>query len=232
MTKFTIKSIMNLHEFHVSYRCPTKTFSPVFTLHYIYIYIYIYIFYEFLFSFISIPHSHFHFYLFHILCPYRVCFSHLFHILCPYRVCFSQKSERGVDRGGPRTSRKMVGNACGEFCGAFFIFFFWSLLSHFPSSEPKISLSPYPEILIQTTISFPNYTHHLSLSTTHGPKIEWLEAEAGDWIRGPKPGSQGSRRPRPKQRRYRFQPFKTLHFLTSITIQLSFCMLALFQYSC
>jgi hypothetical protein len=226
MTKFTIKSIMNLHEFHVSYRCPTKTFSPVFTLHYIFIYIF--------FLWVSIflyQHSTLTFSL--LLIPHSLSIPRLLFSLIPY----SLSTPCLLFWGGPRTSRKMVGNAGGEFYGAFFIFFFWSLLSHFPSSEPKISLSPYPEILIQTTISFPNYTHHLSLSTTHGPKLQYcdttkLEVEAGAWIRGPKPGSRGSRRPRPKQRRYRFQPFKTLHFLTSITIQLSFCMLALFQYSC
>jgi len=99
-----------------------------------------------------------------------------------------------------RTSRKMVGKCMCEFRGAFFIFhllFFWSLLSHFPaSSEPKISPSRYPEILIQllghqtqklsvkpilltsiptfltspiSTISFPNYPRPLSLSTTLPP---------------------------------------------------------------
>jgi hypothetical protein len=94
--------------------------------------------------------------------------------------------------GGPRTLRKMVGKLhIASFAELSSIFISYDpFLSHFPSSQPKISLSRYPEILIQllchqthklsvniptflpspvSTISFPNYPRHPSLSTTLPP---------------------------------------------------------------
>jgi hypothetical protein len=111
------------------YRCPTKTFSPVFTLH---------LFFSFLFFFFFISFS------FPLLWPtnqhstFTFPLSLILHSLSIPRLLFSRWP------GGPRTSRKMVGKCMERVSRSFLLlllFFFLSLLSHYPSSEPKISLS-------------------------------------------------------------------------------------------